>query len=230
MEREGLQQISDEGALGKIIDEVIAANPKQVEQYRGGKTDRDRIPGRPGDEGEPRPGRSGGGESAAEGEAVSACAGKKQVLSALTDPMGTDRSVRAASWMKGLPHIVAPWDREVSPMSDGCLLLAKRPGGAFNTGTDRSVRAANWMKSLTQYRAALGQGVRSPSDALPFACSTSVVLSVLTDPVGTDRCVRAAELDETLSHIVAPWRREVSPPDRMATYLLDSTSLVHSGR
>ena len=38
MEREGLQQISDAGALGKIIDEVIAANPKQVEQYRGGKT------------------------------------------------------------------------------------------------------------------------------------------------------------------------------------------------
>ena len=38
MEREGLQQISDSGALGKIIDEVIAANPKQVEQYRGGKT------------------------------------------------------------------------------------------------------------------------------------------------------------------------------------------------
>jgi aspartyl-tRNA(Asn)/glutamyl-tRNA(Gln) amidotransferase subunit B len=37
MEREGLQQISDEGALGKIIDEVIASNPKQVEQYRGGK-------------------------------------------------------------------------------------------------------------------------------------------------------------------------------------------------
>ena len=38
MEREGLKQISDTGALDKIIDEVIAANPKQVEQYRGGKT------------------------------------------------------------------------------------------------------------------------------------------------------------------------------------------------
>jgi aspartyl-tRNA(Asn)/glutamyl-tRNA(Gln) amidotransferase subunit B len=38
IEREGLAQISDEGALGKIVDEVIAANPKQVEQYRGGKT------------------------------------------------------------------------------------------------------------------------------------------------------------------------------------------------
>jgi len=38
MEREGLQQISDAGALGKVIDEVIAANPKQAEQYKGGKT------------------------------------------------------------------------------------------------------------------------------------------------------------------------------------------------
>jgi len=37
MDREGLATISDEGALAKIIDEVIAANPKQVEQYRGGK-------------------------------------------------------------------------------------------------------------------------------------------------------------------------------------------------
>jgi aspartyl-tRNA(Asn)/glutamyl-tRNA(Gln) amidotransferase subunit B len=38
VEREGLSQISDEGALLKIIDEVIAANPKQLEQYRSGKT------------------------------------------------------------------------------------------------------------------------------------------------------------------------------------------------
>jgi len=37
IEREGLKQISDSGALEKVIDEVIAANPKQVEQYRGGK-------------------------------------------------------------------------------------------------------------------------------------------------------------------------------------------------
>jgi aspartyl-tRNA(Asn)/glutamyl-tRNA(Gln) amidotransferase subunit B len=38
MAEEGLTQISDEGALVKIIDEVIAANPKQLEQYRSGKT------------------------------------------------------------------------------------------------------------------------------------------------------------------------------------------------
>ena len=38
VEREGLRQISDTGALEKIIADVIAGNPKQVEQYRGGKT------------------------------------------------------------------------------------------------------------------------------------------------------------------------------------------------
>ncbi|HYP15246.1 MAG TPA: Asp-tRNA(Asn)/Glu-tRNA(Gln) amidotransferase subunit GatB [Bryobacteraceae bacterium] len=38
MEREGLKQISDTSALEKIVDEVLAANVKQVEQYRSGKT------------------------------------------------------------------------------------------------------------------------------------------------------------------------------------------------
>ncbi|WP_419804288.1 Asp-tRNA(Asn)/Glu-tRNA(Gln) amidotransferase subunit GatB [Terriglobus sp.] len=37
-EREKPQQISDTGALETMIDEVIAANPKQVEQFKGGKT------------------------------------------------------------------------------------------------------------------------------------------------------------------------------------------------
>ena len=37
MDREGLRQISDTGALEKIVDEVIANNAKQVEQYRSGK-------------------------------------------------------------------------------------------------------------------------------------------------------------------------------------------------
>ncbi|MEX2261283.1 MAG: Asp-tRNA(Asn)/Glu-tRNA(Gln) amidotransferase subunit GatB [Bryobacteraceae bacterium] len=38
MEKEGLKQISDTGALEKIVDDALAANPKQVEQYRSGKT------------------------------------------------------------------------------------------------------------------------------------------------------------------------------------------------
>src|ERR1051326_5679924 len=37
-EREKPQQITDTSAIEKIIEEVIAANPKQVEQYRAGKT------------------------------------------------------------------------------------------------------------------------------------------------------------------------------------------------
>ncbi|MBI4893696.1 MAG: Asp-tRNA(Asn)/Glu-tRNA(Gln) amidotransferase subunit GatB [Acidobacteria bacterium] len=38
MEREGLKAMSDTGELEKIIADIIAANPKQVEQYKGGKT------------------------------------------------------------------------------------------------------------------------------------------------------------------------------------------------
>jgi aspartyl-tRNA(Asn)/glutamyl-tRNA(Gln) amidotransferase subunit B len=37
IEREGLKQISDAGALENLVKEVLNSNPKQVEQYRGGK-------------------------------------------------------------------------------------------------------------------------------------------------------------------------------------------------
>ena len=37
LKKKGLKQVSDTGEIEKIIDEVIAANPGQVEQYRGGK-------------------------------------------------------------------------------------------------------------------------------------------------------------------------------------------------
>jgi len=35
--KRGLQQISDAGAIGRIVDEVLAKNAKQVEDYRAGK-------------------------------------------------------------------------------------------------------------------------------------------------------------------------------------------------
>ncbi|MGD2182537.1 Asp-tRNA(Asn)/Glu-tRNA(Gln) amidotransferase subunit GatB [Lusitaniella coriacea] len=38
VEKKGLIQISDTGELEKMIDEVIAAHPKEVEQFRNGKT------------------------------------------------------------------------------------------------------------------------------------------------------------------------------------------------
>ena len=37
IERRGLKQISDAGAIEKLVDEVLAANPRQVEDYRAGK-------------------------------------------------------------------------------------------------------------------------------------------------------------------------------------------------
>ena len=37
IERDGLRQMSDGSALEALVDEVVAANPSQVEQYRGGK-------------------------------------------------------------------------------------------------------------------------------------------------------------------------------------------------
>jgi len=37
IEKRGLKQITDTGAIEKIIDEIIANNPEQVEQYRSGK-------------------------------------------------------------------------------------------------------------------------------------------------------------------------------------------------
>ena len=37
IEKRGLQQISDSGAIGKIVDEVLAKNAKQVDDYRAGK-------------------------------------------------------------------------------------------------------------------------------------------------------------------------------------------------
>jgi aspartyl-tRNA(Asn)/glutamyl-tRNA(Gln) amidotransferase subunit B len=38
VEEQGLAQVSDAGEIERLVDEVIAANPKQLEQYRAGKT------------------------------------------------------------------------------------------------------------------------------------------------------------------------------------------------
>jgi aspartyl-tRNA(Asn)/glutamyl-tRNA(Gln) amidotransferase subunit B len=37
IEQLGLKQVSDDGAILAIIDEVLAANADKVEEYRGGK-------------------------------------------------------------------------------------------------------------------------------------------------------------------------------------------------
>jgi aspartyl-tRNA(Asn)/glutamyl-tRNA(Gln) amidotransferase subunit B len=37
IESKGLKQVTDSGAIEKVVDEIIANNPQQVEQYRSGK-------------------------------------------------------------------------------------------------------------------------------------------------------------------------------------------------
>lgn len=37
IEKQGLKQVTDTGAIEKVIDEVMAKNPKQLEEYRSGK-------------------------------------------------------------------------------------------------------------------------------------------------------------------------------------------------
>ena len=37
VEEKGLRTVNDEGALKKVLEEVIAANPQSVEDYRSGK-------------------------------------------------------------------------------------------------------------------------------------------------------------------------------------------------
>ena len=37
IEKEGLKQVTDTGAIEQLVDDVLAANPGQVEQYRSGK-------------------------------------------------------------------------------------------------------------------------------------------------------------------------------------------------
>ena len=40
IEQQGLRQVSDSGAIEKIVDDIIAANPKQVENYRAAAEDK----------------------------------------------------------------------------------------------------------------------------------------------------------------------------------------------
>ncbi|HEU4484843.1 MAG TPA: Asp-tRNA(Asn)/Glu-tRNA(Gln) amidotransferase GatCAB subunit B, partial [Povalibacter sp.] len=37
IEAKGLKQITDTGAIEKVIDDIMAANPKQLADYRSGK-------------------------------------------------------------------------------------------------------------------------------------------------------------------------------------------------
>ena len=64
-ERLGLVQVSDQGALGGWVDEVLAAHPAEVARFRGGRDEADGLLRRPGDEAEQGQGRPEGSAAGA---------------------------------------------------------------------------------------------------------------------------------------------------------------------
>ncbi len=68
VEKHGLVQVTDTGAIEKAIDELIAANPGQGRRRRR-EAPGHRLVRRPGDEGDRRQGQPGGGQRDPEGEA-----------------------------------------------------------------------------------------------------------------------------------------------------------------
>ncbi len=62
IEAKGLKQITDTGAIEKTIDEVMAANPKQLADYRSRQRQAVRLLRRSGDEGHRRQGQPGAGQ------------------------------------------------------------------------------------------------------------------------------------------------------------------------
>ena len=68
----GFRQISDAGALGAVVDDVLAANPAAVADYRAGKPQAVGLPRRPGHEGDARPGERRAGPGAPSGRGSTA--------------------------------------------------------------------------------------------------------------------------------------------------------------
>ena len=67
VEARGMKQVTDTGAIEKVIDEIIAANPDKVAQAKA--KPQGRLVRRPGDESVGRQGQSAGGERSAQGQA-----------------------------------------------------------------------------------------------------------------------------------------------------------------
>ena len=66
--REGLTQVADAGELGAVVDQILAQNPKVVEDWRERQKGRPGLPGGAGDEGHPGQGEPGPREPPPGGE------------------------------------------------------------------------------------------------------------------------------------------------------------------
>ncbi len=107
VERRGLRQISDAGVLGAAVEQVLAANPAAVADYRAGTTAADRLPGRPGHEGNSRTGQRGHGPGRAARTAGQVRVGGEAIVTALN----------LALWVLGVVLIAVGYSRARGPWS-----------------------------------------------------------------------------------------------------------------
>lgn len=70
VEAHGLKMVNDDNLLRTVVEQVIAANPQSVADYRGGKEKSPRLPRRPDHEADEGKSKSGRSEQDAEGVAV----------------------------------------------------------------------------------------------------------------------------------------------------------------
>ena len=92
VEARGMKQVTDLGAIEKVVDDIIAANPDKVAQAKA-KPQLARLVRRPGDEVVRRQGQSAGGQRSPEGEARHL----KRPVTGRLDRRATSRSMRACA-------------------------------------------------------------------------------------------------------------------------------------
>jgi hypothetical protein len=92
-----MKQVTDTGAIEKVVDEIIAANPDKVARRQGQADQLHRLVRRPGDEGLGRQGQSAGGERLRllNAEDRSSASSFRRVLSCVWGHSAMDRDVRA---------------------------------------------------------------------------------------------------------------------------------------
>ena len=104
VEERGLKQTSDTGAIEAVIADVLAKNPGQLEQYRGGKEALVRLLRRPDDEGDAGQGQPGGGQRFAQ-EGAGADDGYLIVIPAAALDQATSAPLLSSKRRAGSPII-----------------------------------------------------------------------------------------------------------------------------
>ena len=142
IEARGLKQISDTGAIGAMIDEVLAANAAIVEEYRAGKQ-KAFTPGRPDHEGRPRQGQPATGQRPAQAagrltgsalyqttQAAAYCRGLLLAKNGRVDIRLETRAMTMPYLSVPLEQVAARLDEMIRAARDGAYVVITHDGQA----------------------------------------------------------------------------------------------------